>query len=782
MKRETGAVGKPMDRVDGRLKVTGGARYSADMPVSDIAYGFLITSTIGSGRIRQMDTAEAERQPGVLAILTPFHVAKMAKGSIEAQGSNQQTGGAQDVKAGAAGGARQSSQSGGQAQQSEQQVGRQAKRPPDRKIHLLQEDDVYYNGQPIGLVVADTLDRAIHAASLVRVHYQPSNSLTSLTAEMHRAYKPQSAGGRQEMPDSLRGDLDAGHQMAAAKTENTYVTPVETHNAMEPHATVAIWEGDHLTLFDSTQGIFGARKRVADLFEIPVENVRIVTHFVGGGFGSKGPVWSHVVLTAMAARQVGRPVKLSLSRRQMFGPIGFRGETHQFIKLGARRDGVLSLIEHHGTVQTSMFDEFVEPVATTTRMLYACPNLATTHRVVRLHTGTPSFTRAPGEAPGVFALEAAMDELAYQLKMDPVELRLRNYAEVEPESGKPWSSKSLRECYRVGAERFGWNRRTPEPRSMRDGRTLIGYGMATATYPTNRGAASAVARLMADGSAVFQSGSQDIGTGTYTVMTQVAADALGLPPERIQFQLGDTNLPPTPVSGGSQTAASVGSAVLLAGQALRAKLIRIALADRESPLFGTSEMDITAEDGRLFLKTDSQRGEAFTALLARQGVSQLEARSDTAPGAEKEKYAMHSFGAHFAEVRVDPDLGEIRVSRFVGVFGAGKILNAKTARNQFMGGITWAISMALQENTLVDPRTGRIVNADLAEYHVPVHADIPNLDITFLDEIDPYVNPLGVKGIGEIGIVGAPAAIANAVYHATGKRIRELPITLDKLL
>jgi xanthine dehydrogenase YagR molybdenum-binding subunit len=786
MNRATAVIGKPMDRVDGRLKVTGGAHYSADMPVSDAVYGFLITSTIGNGRIREIDTTEAEKMPGVLAILTPSHAPKIAHGKIKEQGSNQQNG------AGGSGGAAQSAgkqgaagrQGSGQSESGGQggQQGQNSKRPPDRKIHLLQEEDVFYNRQPIGLVVADTLDRAMDAAARVRVRYQRATPTIGMAGQLHNAYKPKGIGGKQDAADKQQGDPDDGWQVAAARVENTYITPMETHNALEPHATIATWEGDHLTLFDATQGIFPARKRIADLFGIPAENVRIITHFVGGGFGSKGPVWSHVVLTAMAARQVGRPVKLVLSRPQMFGPVGFRGETHQRVKLGARRDGRLSLVEHHGIVQTSHFDEFVEPVGLSTRMLYACPNILTSHRAVRLHTGTPSYTRAPGEASGMFALESAMDELAYELKVDPIDLRLRNYAEVEPESGKPWSSKSLRECYRVGAERFGWSRRTAEPRSMRDGHTLIGYGMATATYPTNRSPASAIARLNADGTAVFQSGSQDIGTGTYTVMTQIAADALGLPPEQIQFQLGDTQLPPTPTSGGSQTAASVGSAVLLAGQALRGKLIQLAIADRASPLYGTNEAEIVASNGRLMLRTDSQRGEAFVTLLGRHNLPQLEARVDAAPGPEKEQYAMHSFGAHFAEVRVDPDLGVIRVSRFVGVFGAGRILNAKTARNQFMGGITWGISMALMEDTLMDPRYGRVVNADLAEYHVPVHADIPPLDITFLDEVDPYVNPVGIKGIGEIGIVGVPAAIANAVYHATGKRIRQLPITLDKLL
>lgn len=803
MKRIIQSVGKPMDRVDGRLKVTGGARYSADIQVPNVAYGFLLISSVPSGRIRSVDTGEAEKVPGVLAVLTPFHAPHLEKGSIKAQTAAVQAATAQAVAQKKQEASGQSSQAGkGQAQQSRnsepgrgsqsgspgqnpQQGGQQRQQgggPPPRKIHLLQEEDVYYNGQPIGVIVADTLDRAIHAASLVRVQYQRSSAQLSMTGELHRAYKPKAAGGRGDMPDSTYGDVDTGWEMAAVKVENTYTTPVETHNAMEPHATLAVWEGDHLTLFDATQGIFGVQKRIADLFEIPAQNVHVITHFVGGGFGSKGPAWSHVALTAMAAKQVGRPVKLCLSRKQMFGPVGFRGETHQHVKLGARRDGVLSLIEHHGMVQTSQFDEFIEPVGTTTRMLYACPNIGTTHRAVRLNIGTPSFTRAPGEAPGVYALESAMDELSYQLKMDPIALRLRNYADVEPESGKPFSSKSLRECYRVGAERFDWRRRRSEPGSMRDGQWLIGLGMATATYPTNRGAASARARLMPDGTAIVQCGSQDIGTGTYTVMTQVAADAIGLPPEKVQFQLGDTNLPPSPNSGGSQTAASVGSAVLLAGEALRNKLIELALGDRESPLFGTSAMDIAATEGRLFLKTDTSRADTFAALLARHNLPQLEAQADAAPGPEKEKYAMHSFGAHFVEVHVDPDLYQVRVARYVGAFGAGKILNAKTARNQFMGGIIWGISMALMEDTLMDPHTGRILNADLAEYHVPVHADIPPIDVTFVDEVDPYVNPVGVKGIGEIGIVGAAAAVANAVYHATGKRIRDLPITVDKLL
>lgn len=503
MKKESNVIGEPLDRVDGRLKVTGGARYSADMPVENVAHAVLITSTVGSGRIQQMDTRDAEHAPGVIAVLTPFNAPRLAKGSIEAQGSNQQSGNGQQSQQGG------QSQGGKQNSQGDQQ-GQQQRRPPDRKIHLLQEDAIFYNGQPIGLVVADTFERARDAASLVKVRYHEERPVLQMERELRRAYKPGASGGAQAAPDSHHGDTDLGWQSASTRVGETYITPIQTHNAMEPHATVAVWEGDHLTLYDATQGIFPARKRVADLFQIPVENVRIISHFVGGGFGSKGPVWSHVVLAAMAARQIGRPVKLELTRHQMFGPVGFRGETWQKLKLAATSGGALTLVQHDGVVETSVFDEFIETVGLSARMMYACPNIATSHRAVRLNIGTPSYTRAPGEAPGMYALESAMDELAYRLNLDPVELRLKNYADVDPESGKPWSSKSLKECYQTGAERFGWSRRTPQPRSMRDGNVLIGYGMATATYPTRRSPASARAQMQADGSVLVQSGSQDI--------------------------------------------------------------------------------------------------------------------------------------------------------------------------------------------------------------------------------------------------------------------------------
>ena len=737
------SVGKPLDRVDGRLKVTGGARYSGDMPVPDVVYGVLIMSTAAPGRITAIDAGAAEAVPGVLRVITPANALRLPK-------QPDSPGGA-------------------------------AARPQDRVLQMLQDTNVYYQSQPIGVAVADTFERAKYAASLVRVQYDTHDPHVELEKEKRHAYAPKKAN--QDPTDTRRGDPGAGMSQAASRVAETYVTPVENHNPMEPHATLAVWEGERLTVYDATQGIFGDKKVLAKTFGIPPENVRVVSHFLGGGFGCKGSTWSHVVIAALAAKQVGRPVKLVLERRQMFGPVGYRPRTEQKLQLGAASDGALTNVGHDVHSQTSRFDEFVEPSAVASRILYDTPNSETSHRLVRLDVGTPTFMRAPGESSGTFALESAMDELAYALKMDPIALRLKNYAEKDPEEGKPWSSKSLRECYRVASDKFGWGKRTPEPGSMKtpDGQ-LLGWGMATATYPVRRSASSALARLLPDGTAYVQAGTQDLGTGTYTVMTQTAADALGLPPERVRFELGDTLMPETPVSGGSQTAASTGSAVQKAGQAAKAQAITLAVADAGSPLSGLAPDAVDVKDGRLFSTADPTKGESYADLIARQKLPAIEAKTESKPGAEKDEYAMHSFGAVFVEVTVDPDLGMIHVTRIVGAYGVGNILNAKTARSQLLGGVVFGIGMALLEETVTDPRIGRVMNADLAEYHVPVNADVPDIDITFVPEHDPYVNPLGVKGIGEIGITGTVAAIANAVYHATGKRVRDLPVRLDKVI
>jgi xanthine dehydrogenase YagR molybdenum-binding subunit len=794
-------IGEPLSRVDGRLKVTGAAHYSGDMPVENVAYAVLITSSVPRGSITQMDIAAAKGVPGVLAVMTPFNAPRMPGGSIaeqsapqQAQPSAQQGSSQRGGQSSGQNGSNQgsSSQNGGgqgagqsgnsQNGQGNKPKAQQGRRPADRYIHLLQEPTIYFNGQPIGVVVAESFEHASYAASLVQVAYETDRPRLNFDRGISTAYTPKATSGQGQPADTEKGDAAAGWSDATVKLQQTYRTQVQTHNPMELHTTLARWDGDHLTLYDASQGIFGVRTRVAGLFHLPEQNVHVITKFIGGGFGSKGPVWSHVVLAAMAAREVGRPVKLVCTRRQQFGPVGFRGITRQDIRLGATQDGKLTLVQQDAQVQTSMFDEFVEPVASPTRAIYASPHIATTHRVVRLNSGTPSYTRGPGFTPGMMAVESAMDELAYALNMDPVELRLRNYAKADPDTGKPWSSKSLRECYQMGAERFGWSKRTPQPRSMRDGNQLVGYGMASALYPAHRSPAYARATLQADGTATVVCGTQDIGTGTYTIMTQVAAQALGLPVESVRFDLGDTAMPVGPHSGGSQTAASASAGVQAAANAVRSKIIGIAVADPQSPLYGTMADDIGVADGRLFLRSNPTRGETYASILARTGTPSVEMESGSQPGSETQNYSMYAFGAHFAEVRVDMDLGIIRVPRYVGVFACGKVLNAKTARSQALGGIVWGIGLALMEDTHWDPRSGRIMNADLAEYHVPVNADVPAIEVHFVEEHDPYVNPLGVKGMGEITLVGAPAAIANAVYHATGRRIREFPITIDKVM
>jgi len=731
-------IGRPLDRTDGRLKATGAARYAAEFAVPRVCHGVMVQSTIASGRIARIEAADAEAMPGVMLVLTHRNAPALPQG------------------------------------------GRAAINPPSgRAMSLLQDDLVQYNGQPIAVVVADTLERATAAASRVRVAYTPQPAVLDFDQAKASAHAPPTAG---QVPTDVRwGDYDAGNAQGEVRVDAVYTTPMEHHNPMEPHATIAAWEGDQLLLYDATQYVSGVRQTVAKTLGIPLEKVRVVCPFVGGGFGCKGSVWSHVVLAAMCARKVQQPVKIVLARPQMFGPVGGRPQTQQHIVLTAKRDGTLTAIRHDVVSHTSQFEDFTEAAASPSRMLYACANGSTTHRLAKLNVGTPTFQRAPGLATGTYALEVAMDELAYAAGVDPVELRLRNYAEKETSSGKPFTLKRLRDCYRDAARRFGWERRNAAVRSMRDGGTLIGWGMATATYPAHSQPASALATLLSDGSALVQSGSQDLGTGTYTIMTQIAAETLGLPVERVRFELGDTSLPAAPVSGGSMTAASVGPAVQAACNAVRGKLVALAVKDERSPLKGLAPEQVRIDGGVLIAVSDPARKEEAAAIIARRG-QPLVASGDAAPDPEHERNASHSFGAVFVEVRVDPDLGEIRVPRIVATYDVGRRLNAKTALSQLQGGIVWGVSLALHEHSVLDQRTGRFVNANLAEYHVPVNADIGRLDITFIDEPDLPFNPLGARGIGEIGITGVPAALCNAVYHATGRRIRELPITLDKLL
>jgi xanthine dehydrogenase YagR molybdenum-binding subunit len=552
---------------------------------------------------------------------------------------------------------------------------------------------------------------------------------------------------------------------------------------MEPHATIAVWQGsDRITLYDSTQAIFNVRRRLSTMLGLPPENVRVINHFVGGGFGCKGAPWSHVVLAAIAARASGRAVKLAITRPQMQSLVGHRPKTIQKVELGADAHGKLTAIRHDVVSETSRYDIFIESCTAVTRMLYACPNLETVQRLVRLDVPTPTFTRAPGESVGTFALESALDELAYTAGIDPLELRRRNHADRDPDTGKPWSSKSLLACYQRAAEAIDWARRPAQIKTLRDGRWRIGLGMATTTRGSRQLPASARARLGADGRAVVQAGTQDIGTGTYTIMTQIAADALALPLGDVRFELGDTAFPEAPPSVGSFTAASTGPAVHNACVALRRALIDKAIGDPASPLRGLAADAIDAEDGALVAKADRKRRDSYAAVVVRSGQPEISVELHTEANKDRDGYAVHGFGAVFARVRIDEELGELRIDRLVGAFAAGRIINLKTARSQLLGGMVWGIGQALHEHSVRDPRSARMVTRDLADYHVPVHADVPELDIIMVPEDDPHVNEIGVKGLGELSTPGVAAAIANAVYHATGIRIRDLPITPDKLL
>jgi xanthine dehydrogenase YagR molybdenum-binding subunit len=715
--------------VDGRAKVTGTAKYTAEFEFPQLAYAVMVTSTIASGQISAMDTGLAERAPGVISVITP----------------------------------------------------RNAPRLPgaEKRLTILQDNNVYYQNQPVAVVVAETLHQAQHAAQLVKIRYEAKPARLDFAAGFPASYPGEHNG---EPGDAGWGDVNSGLAQAEVKVEETYTTPIHHHNPMEMHAAIAQWDGDKLTLHDTTQTVTNRAEYVAKTFGIPKENVRVIALYVGGGFGSKGQTWSPVVLAAMAAKQVKRPVKLVVERPQMFGPVGSRPRTEQKISLGATRDGKLTAIRHEVHAHTSVIEDYLESSAFATRVMYNCANVQTIHRLVPLNLGTPTYDRAPGVATGTYALEVAMDELAYKLKMDPLELRMKNYAEVDPGNKNPFTEKNLSECYRRGAEKFGWSKRNHEPRSMRDGDLLLGWGMATETYPGRRLPASALVRLQPNGRVLVASGTQEIGNGIYTVITQVAADALGISPEMIDVRIGDTTLPPAPISAGSMTVASVTPAVHDAAMQARMNLVKMAVGDPQSPAHGTAEDQVEIKEGKISAKGTSGKSESFQALLARHGGDPVEGTAHLKPELDNKKFSSHSFGAVFAEVAVDPMTSMVRVRRVTAVYDVGRIMNAKLARSQFIGGIVWGISLALLEDTYVDPATGRITNANLAEYHVPANLDVGEIDASALDIPDPKLDSMGARGIGEIGITGTGAAVANAIYHATGKRVRDLPITPDKLL
>jgi xanthine dehydrogenase YagR molybdenum-binding subunit len=755
-------VGKPLNRVDGRDKVMGRAKYAAEYPLPGLTYGVLKTSDIAKGRIQSIDTSAAMKEPGVLAIFTHENLPRLAKTPNDAEGKKA--------------------------------IGAPMGFLP------LTSDVIHYAGQPVAVVVADTFERATHAARLVRVNYATEKPIAAYTNPAAQLFNPEKIQDGKADGHVRRGDAKTALAGAPIKLTATYTHAINHHNPMEPGATTAVWEApDRLTVYEATQGVTRTQKALSTMLGLPQDQVRVITKFIGGGFGCKGSCWPHTVLTVQAAKAVGRPVKLVLTRQQQFTSMGHREDQTQTLNVGATKEGKLLALVHTKTSTTSPWDNYAEANSKIINLLYDCPTFEASYELARANVMTSTFTRAPGEAPGSFAIECAMDDLAYELGIDPIQIRLLNYAEKDPSTGQPWSSKSLKQCYARGAELFGWNKRNPKNGVTRDGNTLVGWGMATASYPVHNSQGTARVRLYADGHAVVQSGATDLGTGTYTVMTQVAADSLGLPPEKIRFELGDTKLPTAPNSGGSVAAGTVSSSVYAAAQDVWERLIKLAIKDPKSPLFKAKPEEVVMEKGRLQLKATPAKGEEYMALMKRAGIDDIEGtgsgkygagyeagqRANAAPDAHKDeagKHSMHSFGAHFCEVHVDPQLGTVRVTRWVSVHAAGRILNAKTARSQIIGGSIFGIGAALMEATARDPHYARYTNADLADYHIPVNADIPEMTVEFIDEHDPYINAMGVKGIGEISMVGVSAAVANAVFHATGKRVRDLPITPDKIL
>ena len=734
-------IGKPMSRVDGVAKVTGKAKYAAEFQVPNLAYGFIVTSTATRGRIVAIDTGEAEAAPGVVRVFTHLNAPKLRpKASTE-------------------------------------EAPPRAQEEEDKSFAALQSDRVFFNRQPIALVVAETYEQARHAARLVTASYKTDAHVTDTEAVRGRAKIHAEAA-----PPGPRGNPEAAMGTAPVRMEAEYRIPIEHHNPMEPHAAIAVWQGDKLTIFDKTQEVYNVRAHLASSFGVPEDNVTVVSPFVGGAFGSSLRPNYYPALTAMASRELRRPVKVVYTRTQMYSGHGYRPYTIQKVALGAERSGKLIAMTHEVVHNTSSFEDFSDDTTRFTRSVYACPNYYAPLSVTATDLNTPTWMRAPGAVSGMFALESAMDELAYALKVDPLELRLINYADVDPATGKPWSSKALRECYRLGAEKFGWKDRKFEPRSMRDGRLLVGWGMATGVWGANQMPAAATITVRRNGTARVTSATSDIGPGTYTVMTMIAAEYLGLKPAQVKFELGDTRFPRAPSQGGSWTTSSVGSAVHGAALAIAARLLSLANREADSPLRGAAVSEVEMLDGRLQLKTNPSRFVSIPVTMRRSGLTEITETHEAQPSKERDKYALLAHGAQFIEVKVDPNLGNVRVTRAIEVTACGKIINPTASHSQEIGGVVWGIGMALQEATEIDHRYGRIMNPNLQHYHVPVNADVHTIETMFVEEDDRVVNPLGVKGMGELGMVGIPAAIANAVYHATGKRVRELPITPDKLM
>ncbi len=763
---KTDVIGKPLDRTDGRAKVTGTAKYAAEFGVNNVSYAFPVRSTIANGTITTIDTSAAEKADGVLKIITHSNAPKLKE--------------ADPIKLMMSGGL------------------------PGEMFIPIQDNKVRYFGQYVALVIAETYEQARTAAEMVKVTYAKQTPAIDLKTEMPKMEKPKTSGFGEQVQLN-EGKTASLIKNAPVKVEQTYYTPTENHHPMEPHATIAVWEADDkVLLYDATQGVKGVQGVIAYFFELQPDNVHILCPFVGGGFGCKGGQWGHIMLTAMAAKLVKRPVKFVLTRNMMSTNVGRRPETIQNVALAADKNGTLKAIRHENTSYKTSFSSYFEESGKQTKILYAAPEREVTYKIANFDVGAPTFMRAPGETPGTFALESAMDELAVELKIDPIKLRTMNHTAIDPESKLPFSMENIIECYTVGAEKFGWANRKSQPRMNRKGKYLVGHGMATATYPAIRSTASVKVQIFQNGSVKVMSATQDIGTGTYTIMAQTLADALGVPVERITVEIGDSSLPPAPVSGGSTTAASVTAAVLTGGEMLKKDLMKLAIADSKSKINGRNESEIEYSNARFYVKGDTSKSDDYADILKRNNKDMMEVCASSIPqnggglggpvapcaterfaseeDADAKKYSFHSFGAQFAEVMVDEDTGMISVSRFTSVQDVGRILNEKTARSQVIGGVIYGLGQALMEETLYDKRWANPIQRNLGDYHIPANLDVPKIDVHFIGKPDPHISPIGARGIGEIGITGVAAAVANAVYNATGIRVRDLPLTPDKLI
>jgi len=728
-------IGQPTSRYDGRAKVTGAAKYAGEFNTQGHAHGFIFTSRIAKGRVKRIDTTAALRVPGVLDVLTHEHRPHMAASDKAYQ---------DDVAPGGS---------------------------PYRPLY---DDKILFNDQPVALVIAEEWEIARHAATLLHVEYEEERHATDLHAQRDEAYEYQK-------PAKPRGNAEKAFAAAEVRHEAEYFVPVEHHNPMELFASTVIWEGDgKITVYDKTQGVQNVQRYLSAVFRMKPDDVRVVSPYVGGAFGSGLRPGHQAALAVLAARALSRSVRVVMTRQQMF-TLGYRPGTIERLQLGAKSGGTLDSVIHEAIAMTSRHEDFGRNDTGWAGALYKSPNARYVHHLVKLDLPTPADMRAPGGATGVYGLECAMDELAVKLGLDPIELRLRCYSDRDQNEGVPYTSKKLRECYAQGAEALGWSKRTPEPRSMRDGHELVGYGMATGIWEAMQMKTAARIVLTANGHAEVSCATSDIGTGTYTIMAQLAADMLGVPIDNVAVKLGDSTLPHSPVEGGSWMAASVAGAIGAAAEKVRKELLRLAKKMKDSPLADAQPADVTLSDGKLMLTDDASRAVAVADVMRHGNLDRLEQEAEAGSN-DDGKQARYAHSAVFAEVRVDEELGIVRVTRIVNAVAAGRILNPKTARSQIMGGVVFGIGMALHEQTHIDDRFGRFMNPNLAEYHVPANADVHDIEVIFVDEPDEIINPLGIKGVGEIGVVGTAAAIANAIYHATGKRVRDLPITPDKLI